>query len=124
MIVIFRQKTSLLSSKGRLFEILSIDSHSGANLPPVAILKRKSNFYRQTHLFFEKTELLNGLRNFTILVALHVCCILVMKLFESQKHRTWNNFNGRKLKRKSDLFILIERFCSYFLVMGGKYQTN
>ena len=68
----FSRKTHLFSKKGPKFwtfrEISLIQSHSTENFRSVAIIK-KLNFFRKTHLFFlKKTQILNVLRNLTILV--------------------------------------------------------
>ena len=52
--MIFRQKTSQLKWKRHFQEILSIDTHSTATLPPLVILKKIKFFFAKTHNFFFK----------------------------------------------------------------------
>ena len=56
--MIFRQKFSI---RGEKILIIWIDTHSTANLPPLAILKKKSTFFQKNLLFsknlnFERFE--------------------------------------------------------------------
>ena len=48
--------------KTNFHQILSFHTHSTANLPSLAILK-KIQYFQENHLVFEKTQILTVLRN-------------------------------------------------------------
>ena len=64
---VFQAKPKILT----LGEILLFPSHCAAYLLPSAIAKKLNIFFRKSHLFFKKSQILNVSRNLTISVALY-----------------------------------------------------
>ena len=68
----FLPKTSHLGRKRHFIESISFDTHSTANLPTYAILKKLVLFSKKKHLFFfKKTRISNVFRNLTISIAFY-----------------------------------------------------
>ena len=51
--------------------MIPFETHSRKNLPRLAILKNFKNFFQKTHLFFQKTQILNVLRILSFPVAFY-----------------------------------------------------
>ena len=70
----FLENPSVFQAKSKILtvgEILLFPSHCAAYFLPSAIEKKLNIFFRISHLFFKKSQILNVSRNLTISVALY-----------------------------------------------------
>ena len=87
----FCKKPSIQLQKSHIYEIISFDTHSTANLSPSTISGKNSSFFQKQTFFFQKEKEFKPptyLRNLSISIALcsnrQVCYKFVMKIFQFQ----------------------------------------
>ena len=104
-------------------EKIQFGTHSGKNLPPVAILKTFKLFLEKTQLFFQKSPNFEGFENsyYSGRILRQICYNLVKNNFTVRnvsEHRFSVNAIGKHLvKKTSEIAHLRGRFCFYILHM-------